>query len=39
MKLIEEMHKEGIFGECKVSRSITAHTGEWGYYDVCCECG
>lgn len=39
MKSIEEMYREGIFCECKALSSITAHTGEWGYYDVCCECG
>jgi hypothetical protein len=39
MKSIEEMYKEGIFCECKAPSSITAYTGEWGYYDVCCGCG
>lgn len=39
MKSIEKMYKERMFCECISSCSITTHTGEWGYYDVCCECG
>lgn len=33
-----QLYKNEDFCKCKHSSSITSVTGEWGYWDVCCDC-